>query len=62
MISEIQFIVNCRIGSLENDDLEKHLSEKVNCRIGSLENLFQLLAEKMVVNCRIGSLEKQQSA
>ena len=51
------FVVNCRIGSLENISVSPVDSIRVNCRIGSLENETQKPLARKRVNCRIGSLE-----
>ena len=55
-------IVNCRIGSLENQARDGHDGLLVNCRIGSLETYPQLRVSKIIVNCRIGSLESDSSS
>ncbi len=49
--------MNCRIGSLENDDGEIRIGTSVNCRIGSLEKSIDPAMPMINVNCRIGSLE-----
>ena len=50
-------MVNCRIGSLENQIELEDAGIYVNCRIGSLEISEFLKSLLCVVNCRIGSLE-----
>lgn len=51
--------VICRIGSLENYPLQRHLHIRVICRIGSLEIAeFDSLISSPVI-CRIGSLENK---
>ena len=54
--------VNCRIGSLESEEVEKLPIRIVNCRIGSLEIAFLEARHNLLVNCRIGSLEMAQAA
>ena len=51
--------VNCRIGSLENQEEKREAENAVNCRIGSLENALLHKMHEDFVNCRIGSLEKR---
>ncbi len=53
----IRGVVNCRIGSLENETVLEVSLVPVNCRIGSLEMLFGFSLRAGGVNCRIGSLE-----
>ena len=53
-------IVNCRIGSLEKQDIKIEYISPVNCRIGSLEKCIGKARTIQIVNCRIGSLEKQE--
>ena len=49
--------VNCRIGSLEIENVADGTFIAVNCRIGSLETFPHCLSTVNSVNCRIGSLE-----
>ena len=57
-VCQCSILVNCRIGSLENSEMEREKPQGVNCRIGSLESEGPGHLELTVVNCRIGSLEK----
>ena len=50
-------VVNCRIGSLENNKFPHRDGRPVNCRIGSLESDDVDMLKAVKVNCRIGSLE-----
>ena len=54
------FLVNCRIGSLETAAVPSLLCLEVNCRIGSLEIADNSEVQAASVNCRIGSLETFQ--
>ena len=49
--------VDCRIGSLENDEAAGGEGVRVDCRIGSLENAVENRKPQVLVDCRIGSLE-----
>ena len=51
------YTVNCRIGSLENIQMDGKEFDLVNCRIGSLESPYRPSFSQASVNCRIGSLE-----
>ena len=55
-------VVNCRIGSLEIEDLPLVVKRVVNCRIGSLEKPCMHWPLPCQVNCRIGSLESMAKA
>ena len=51
-------LVDCRIGSLENDEDKETVEKNVDCRIGSLETKGIPFSISLDVDCRIGSLEK----
>ena len=51
------FVVNCRVGSLENFVHTGLQNALVNCRVGSLERCLALRLAAWYVNCRVGSLE-----
>ena len=53
----MDWIVHCRIGSLEMDDDFQAQFIGVHCRIGSLEKNISKLTDTNKVHCRIGSLE-----
>ena len=57
LLFPLQHRVNCRIGSLENQNGMSSSCVCVNCRIGSLENPRTFRTSSLNVNCRIGSLE-----
>ncbi len=52
-----QYLVICRIGSLEKKDNEMMQLANVICRIGSLEIHCPACDTCLFVICRIGSLE-----
>ena len=50
--------VNCRVGSLEKQEVANAVGISVNCRVGSLEIKIKKRLKNDFVNCRVGSLEK----
>ena len=52
-------VVHCRIGSLETEFPNEHITWKVHCRIGSLEMSKVGQERGDAVHCRIGSLENK---
>ena len=55
-------LVDCRIGSLENEFGVKLQHGSVDCRIGSLEMFTKVGEDWPIVDCRIGSLEREGGA
>ena len=53
------WLVICRIGSLEKQAESCQQKDDVICRIGSLERYARIYGFGDVVICRIGSLEKR---
>ena len=50
-------LVHCRVGSLENPQLQIHVPRFVHCRVGSLEIIPLGKTRYTTVHCRVGSLE-----